>query len=181
MRATATNTTSWPRHLRSKRLRLRAIDASDFEDETKLDWLSAAEGEVLGAAHSTSLRARLCAGDAGYWIDLPAAPAAITIGACSVRLAGPTNDGDLVWCWLAIDPYYRARGLAAAAVMLVERAAARAGARRARVRVAAANGIALYFWLRLGYRPLAAPAESLDLRADELGDYPGTWMLRDPI
>ena len=44
----------------------------------------------------------------------------------------------------------------------------------ARVRVPATNGVALYFWLRLGYRPLASrswPAPA--------GAQAGTWMVRE--
>jgi RimJ/RimL family protein N-acetyltransferase len=49
----------------------------------------------------------------------------------------------------------RRRSLGADAVQLFEEAVARRyGARHFRAGVDGGNGLALYFWLRLGYRPL---------------------------
>ena len=53
---------------------------------------------------------------------------------------------------------------------IVERAARRLGATAGRALVPASNGIALYFWLRLGYRPLAG--------LDRPKPREGTWMGR---
>ena len=186
----AAATPRWPRSLRSKRLRLRAIGAAELKGAAQPAWLAAAADELLGPQRPAPLRARLAAGEAGYWIDLPRpdgpdGDAPHAVGALSARL----QRDQLVWGWLALDPDWRARGLAAAAVPLVERAAARAGAKRACVRVSAANGVALYFWLRLGYRPLRQPpfppfpaAGDPATGDDATGDdqnWPGTWMLRE--
>ena len=163
----------WPRQLRSKRLRLRAIVPADLTDESP-EWLAAAEEEILGKERPVALRAQMQEGTAAYWIDLRSSDGPCTVGALSARL----TQGDLVWGWLAVAPAWRARGLAAAAAALVERAAVRAGAGRARVRVSAANGVALYFWLRLGYRPLPPSRASVALGHDG-DDREGTWMLRE--
>ena len=163
----------WPRQLRSKRLRLRAITPGDLADEPP-EWLAVAEQEIVGGERSVNLLAQVREGTGVYWIDLRSPDGPRIVGALSARLI----QGDLVWGWLAIAPAWRARGLAAAAAALVERAAIRAGAARARVRVSAANGIALYFWLRLGYRPLPAALANVVLGDD--GDaHEGTWMLRE--
>ena len=163
----------WPRQLRSKRLRLRAITLGDLAHESP-EWLAVAEQEIMGKERSVDLLAQVREGTGTYWIDLRSPDGPCTVGALSARLI----QGDLVWGWLAIAPAWRARGLAAAAAALVERAAVRAGAARARVRVSAANGVALYFWLRLGYRPLSAALASVVPGSD--GDaHEGTWMLRE--
>lgn len=163
----------WPRQLRSKRLCLRAITLDDLADESP-EWLAVAEQEIMGRERSVDLLTQVREGTGTYWIDLRSPDGPCTVGALSARLI----QGDLVWGWLAIAPAWRARGLAAAAAALVERAAVRAGAARARVRVSAANGVALYFWLRLGYRPLSAALASVVPGSD--GDaHEGTWMLRE--
>ncbi len=163
----------WPRQLRSKRLRLRAIIPVDLTDEPP-EWLAAAEEEILGKERPVALHAQVQEDAAAYWIDLRPPGDPCTVGALNARL----TQGDLVWGWLAVAPAWRARGLAAAAAALVERAAVRAGAARARVRVSATNGVALYFWLRLGYRPLppSLAGVALSRDGDERG---GTWMLRE--
>jgi RimJ/RimL family protein N-acetyltransferase len=81
------------------------------------------------------------------------------------------SDGELIGlldCWspypaaswltvdlLAIAEPYRGRGLGAEAVLVLEEGARRRGlAHRFAAVVSADAGRALYFWLRLGYRPL---------------------------
>jgi len=64
--------------------------------------------------------------------------------------------------WLTIGcvglaPALRVRGYGSEAVLLLEEQALRLGlASRFRAQVEPSNGLALYFWLRLGYRPVAA-------------------------
>lgn len=163
----------WPRYLRSKRLRLRAIAPADLADEPP-EWLAAAEHEILGRERPVALYTQMQEGSAAFWIDLRLPGGLCTVGALRARL----TEGDLTWGWLAIDPAWRARGLAAAAALLIERAAVRAGAARACVHVSAANGIALYFWLRLGYRPLPGALASTALH-NSGDDHEGMWMLRE--
>lgn len=152
----------WPPRLRAKRLRLRAIRPADSPPR----WLADAE-RALSAQGDCSLPDRLGAGDRGYWIVLPHAESDDVVGALAARL----DHHDLIWTWLAVGALWRLRGIAAAAVPLVERAARRQDARRARVLVPGSNGVAFYFWLRLGYRPLPVapwPREGS-----------GAWMVRD--
>ena len=75
----------------------------------------------------------------------------------SDALAARLEDTTLVWSWLAVAADWRGFGYGGAAVPIVERAAMRLGATSGRALVPASNGIGLYFWLRLGYRPLSGP------------------------
>jgi RimJ/RimL family protein N-acetyltransferase len=70
-------------------------------------------------------------------------------------------DGDwLTVAFIALAKAYRGWGYGSEAVRLVEEWAAREGlAERFRAEVDVRNGLGLYFWLRLGYRPLAAAKE----------------------
>ncbi len=157
----------WPTHLRSQRLRLRA----GAPGAPAPAWLPEAEAASGGARDPCPLAGRIAAGDAVYWLR-PAGAAAAgrepadPIGACAARI----EDATLVWTWLAVAADWRGFGYGGAAVPIVERAAMRLGATSGRALVPASNGIGLYFWLRLGYRPLPAP------------DWPkpreGTWMQR---
>ena len=153
----------WPAHLRSQQLLLRRRTTNDPSP----DWLPEAEQAVPGAGDTCPLLDRAQAADAIYWLRPPGAPATEPHGACAARL---TSDRDLLWTWLAVDARWRAYGLGGAAVPIIERAALRLGATTGRVLVPASNGIGLYFWLRLGYRPLpGAPWPK---------HFDGTWMRR---
>ena len=167
----------WPGSLRSSRLAvslaLSSLQPADLALERRPDWLAEAERAVLGADPGCPLSQRVDPGDVAYWIrirrDGNATP--VSVGACAARL----ERQDLVWRWLAVGEPWRAFGYGGAAVPLVERAARSRGAQGARVRVPATNGVALYFWLRLGYRPAAPSAEAASQWREP---YPGTWMSR---
>jgi GNAT superfamily N-acetyltransferase len=75
---------------------------------------------------------------------------------------------------LAVAPDRRRLGIGGRAAIALERRLARAGIERAYVIVPSDLGLAFYFWLRLGYRPLLqrdwpAPVEGKT----------AAWMLRD--
>jgi RimJ/RimL family protein N-acetyltransferase len=71
--------------------------------------------------------------------------------------------------FIAMAPGERGRGCGSEAVRLLEKWAIReAVAERFRANVSIANGLGLYFWLRLGYRP--ASAEEFDWQRDEVRD-----------
>ncbi|MGB2694461.1 MAG: GNAT family N-acetyltransferase [Dehalococcoidia bacterium] len=75
--------------------------------------------------------------------------------------------------FLAIDPTQRRLGIGGRAALALEERLAGSFA-RVYVTVPARLGLALYFWLRLGYRPLtkdAWPAEPEDV--------PSVWMVRE--
>ena len=73
------------------------------------------------------------------------------LGRLSYRLA----EGWLTFEWMEIEPGCRGWGYGSEAVRLLE---VEAGGERFRANVDARNGLGLYFWLRLGYRP-ARPDE----------------------
>ncbi len=161
--------TVWPPTLRSRILTLRAAKSAAAACFSE-DWLAEAERAVLGAAPGCALAERIEAGDGVYELRVRIDGAPMTVGALAVRV----EQRDLVWTWLAVAEAQRAFGFGGAAVPLIERQAAKSGSTFARVRVPATNGVALYFWLRLGYRPLASgswPAPG--------GAQAGTWMVRE--
>ncbi len=80
------------------------------------------------------------AGVLGYWLGVP-------------------EEGWLTFDSVSVEPGLRGLGLDSEAVLLVEGDAVRRGlAHRFWAGVRRDNGLGLYFWLRLGYRP-ARPAE----------------------
>lgn len=80
---------------------------------------------------------------------------ATPLGVLEYRL----DDGWLSLGALAVEPSLLGRGYRSEAVRLLEEAARERGlAKRFRAFVAAGDGLGLYFWLRLGYRP-ACPGE----------------------
>jgi GNAT superfamily N-acetyltransferase len=61
--------------------------------------------------------------------------------------------------WIEVNAEHRRWGLGMDAVRLLEaQAVERWGVREARARVPVGAGLALYFWLRLGYRPAGVEA-----------------------
>jgi GNAT superfamily N-acetyltransferase len=74
------------------------------------------------------------------------------VGALAYRLAG----GWLVVQAVALEPAERGRGYGSEAVRLLEDEAAKRGTLRFGFAVPKEDGLALYFALRLGYRPAAA-------------------------
>jgi GNAT superfamily N-acetyltransferase len=159
--------------MRSRRVSLGAIAVETLLGSAP-EWLAEAERAVLGADPGCPLADQLGEGDAAYWVrvvrDLPNGERERrTVGA----LAAGQEDDWLVWRWLAVDEAMRAFGYGGAAVPVVERAAKRAGLTSARVLVPASNGVALYFWLRLGYRVFPEGTWGRP--------YEGTWMTRSDI
>jgi hypothetical protein len=101
------------------------------------------------------------------------------MGLALVRLDAPLA-GDATMVFLAMQPERRYRGLGGEAGLAVERLVReKTGARRFYAGVPEGRGLAVYFWLRLGFRPLSiaeAPGAPLGLTSDSR---PGIWMLRD--
>ena len=79
------------------------------------------------------------------------------IGLLEYRLAHPAGGWATVG-FLAVRADRRGWGHGSEAVRMFEEMAREAGVERLRADVAAGNGLGLYFWLRLGYRP-ASPDE----------------------
>jgi len=101
------------------------------------------------------------------------------MGLALVRLGG-TSDSSATIVFLAMQPERRYRGLGGEAGLAVERLVReRTGARRVYAAVPEGRGLAVYFWLRLGFRPLSivdAPKSPLGLTGES---QPGIWMLRE--
>ena len=139
----------WPARVLDERVSLARISAG----AAAAPWLDEAEQAIAGRAEPCRLKIRLDSGDAGYWICADTAGRRVVVGALSGRLAG----NRAIWTWLAVDAQWRAFGFGGAAVPLFERAARQLGAREALAPLPADNGVALYFWLRLGYAPERSP------------------------
>ena len=143
-------------------------------DGADAPWLGEAAQAIAGRGEPCDLSARLELGDAGWWIRAETPEGRQIVGALSGRLGGECA----VWTWLAVDARWRAFGFGGAAVPLFERAARELGAARAAAPLPRDNGVALYFWLRLGYAPSRVPV----LSAAEIP--PGVsadavWMVRE--
>ena len=81
--------------------------------------------------------------------------------------------------FLAIDPVRRFRGLGGEAGLALDAKLRGEGMAKVYAPVPDGRGLAVYFWLRLGFRPLTTPESPGSLVG--LSDAPvrGTWMLRD--
>lgn len=76
-------------------------------------------------------------------------------------------------CFLAVEPDRRRLGIGGRAALALERRLARSVS-RLYVLVPERLGLALYFWLRLGYRPLMQAAWPVEPR-----DGAAAWMVRE--
>jgi GNAT superfamily N-acetyltransferase len=104
-------------------------------------------------------------------------------GLASIGMAAVFRDSpgphDATIAFLTIDPSRRFRGLGGEAGIELERHLRRVGYERVYTPVPEARGLAVYFWLRLGFRPLSlaeSPKAPLGLTQESK---PGLWMLRD--
>lgn len=103
------------------------------------------------------------------------------IGAAVVLLGVPDGKSASVPL-IAIEPQQRFRGLGGEAALALERhLRRRLAVERVYAPVPEARGLAVYFWLRLGYRPLSAgemPRPSLGLNGRPTA---GIWMVRQRL
>jgi hypothetical protein len=101
------------------------------------------------------------------------------IGMAVVRGGWPAPR-DATIAFLTVDPARRFRGLGGEAGIELERQMrGTSGFERVYAPVPEGRGLAVYFWLRLGFRPLSraqAPGAPLGLTSDSK---PGIWMVRD--
>lgn len=148
------------------------LSALDAIDPAEMPWLEAALAPEWTLA---DFEVALAASEAVLISDREGAP----IGLALLRPRAPAP-GDATIAFLAVQPERRFRGLGGEAGMAVERLAReRLAARRVYAGIPEGRGLAVYFWLRLGFRPLssaAAPKTPLGLAGESL---PGIWMLRD--
>ena len=102
-----------------------------------------------------------------------------TLGMALALHAAPTA-GTASIPLLTIAPAQRFVGLGSEAGLALEtRIRSRWGAERVYAPVPDGRGLAVYFWLRLGYRPLQTPEAPWPLAGLTNEARPGIWMLRD--
>jgi hypothetical protein len=151
-----------------QRLRLSALDPGLIETMPWLDAALAPDWTV------DELSAALGRHEGVLISDADAAP----IGVAVVDVE--SLEGAISVPFLGIDPARRFRGLGGEAGLAIERhLRARLGSERFFAPIPDGRGLAVYFWLRLGYRPLLAsesPGPLVGLTADPPS---GIWMLRD--
>lgn len=128
------------------------------------DWWPEAAATVRGVRESVAhdeLQQMIDEAD-GETLVIARADDPSPIGLLVYRLS---DDGWLEFRFLALAKGLRGWGYGSEAVMLIEESGR---AERFGARVSAGNGLGLFFWLRMGYRP-AEPGEER-WRAEEAGD-----------
>ncbi|MCY3558866.1 MAG: hypothetical protein OXH13_09495 [Chloroflexi bacterium] len=149
---------AWPSTVRGE----RAAIVPFVDSITTADWFDEAARAIAGRREPCRIERRLADGDQGWWIVADDEQ----VGALCARLgssAATPESRAVIWTWLAVEARWRAYGYGGAAVPLLEHAARSAGATVALAPLPPDNGVALYFWLRLGYIPL----RSVDVSADD--------------
>ena len=166
---------NWPDEAAANRVSLRRFESVAPEAA----WLEEAAQAIAGRRAPCRLRDRLSDGDRGWGITADGEQ----VGALAGRIVELSDNGHLralIWTWLAIDQRWRAYGYGGLSVPLFESVARQLGATTALVPLPADNGVALYFWLRLGYTPqrsvqISPPDRPAGVPADAL------WMHRTLI
>ncbi len=101
------------------------------------------------------------------------------IGVAVARFDAPTP-GAVAVPFISIDPARRYRGLGGEATLALERhLRARFGIERVYAAIPDWRGLAVYFWLRQGYRPVTGSEAPWALTGLGAEPRPGIWMLRD--
>ena len=138
----------WPEVVAGERTELRRFHHEPLD----IPWLSEAAQAIAGRSDPCLLETRLQDGDQAWWITADGG----TVGALCGKIATltpPESQQALIWTWLAIEDQWRAFGFGGASVPLLEQAAHNLGATLSLAPLPPDNGVALYFWLRLGYTP----------------------------
>ena len=141
-------------------------------------WLEEAARAIAGRGEPCPLAARAADGDAIWWLQAETPGGQATVGAAAARFVAAAGAACMVWTWLAVSGEWRGYGYGGASVPLLERAAGRMGAESALAPLPPDNGIALYFWLRLGYVPDASLRPPPAARPAGVADG-ALWMRRE--
>jgi hypothetical protein len=153
----------------STRLQLSALDPALIESLPWLDAALAPDWTVADLNQAVETHPGVLISD----------PDAYPVGLAVVQVDTP-EPGAVSFLFLAIDPVRRFRGLGGEAGLIIERhIRARLGTTRFYAPIPDGRGLAVYFWLRLGYRPLVqlhSPGPLIGLTAIAPA---GIWMLRD--
>ena len=100
------------------------------------------------------------------------------IGA-AVVLRGAPDAGSATVPFLAVEPERRFRGLGGEAGLALDAELRDEGFSKVYAPVPDGRGLAVYFWLRLGFRPLTTPDSPGELVGLSKQAVRGIWMLRD--
>ena len=136
-----------------------------------MPWLGAALAPEWTLA---DLEAAVADGNGVLISDAEGAVTGAAIVLCDVPAAGSATIP-----FLAVDPARRFRGLGGEAGLALAAHLRSSGVSRVYAPVPDGRGLALYFWLRLGFRPLLqgeSPGPLLGLKAEPVR---GVWMLQD--
>jgi GNAT superfamily N-acetyltransferase len=154
----------------STRLRLSRLDATQIEPMT---WLEAALSPDWSL---DDLRRAVEAGDGVLIADVVTGE---SIGVAVALLDVPATGAASV-PFIAIAPARRFRGLGGEAGLALERhLRSEHGVTSVYAPAPDGRGLAVYFWLRLGYRPLSAAEGPGPLAGLGAEPRPGIWMVRD--
>jgi hypothetical protein len=138
-----------------------------------LEWL--APSALSPDWNIDDLTAQVEAGNAVRIADLDD----VTIG-MAVALQDAPDDGSASIPLLTIAPNRRFVGLGGEAGLALEKQVrARWGSERLYAPVPDGRGLAVYFWLRLGYRPMLTPEAPWPLAGLVVEARPGIWMQRE--
>jgi GNAT superfamily N-acetyltransferase len=99
----------------------------------------------------------------------------------AVVLRDAPSPGSATLPFLAIDPARRFRGLGGEAGLALDRHLREHGFEKVYAPVPDGRGLAVYFWLRLGFRPLTTPDWPGPLAGLSNEPVRGIWMLRDGV
>lgn len=117
--------------------------------------------------------------DSGQAVLIAEAESSAPLGAAVVSLDAPVASAAAI-PFISIDPARRYRGLGGEAALALERhLRARFGIERVYAAIPDWRGLAVYFWLRQGYRPVTATEAPWPLTGLVAEPRPGIWMLRD--
>jgi len=145
---------------------LRPLRRSDLDVLTA--WLPGVAADAGCESWATDDTLRDAVGRRDVLVAHDTGPAGLLV----FETATPESDAAVVR-FLAVDPARRRLGIGGRAALALERRLGRT-TRRLYVAIPSRSGLALYFWLRLGYRPLTQA--EWPARPD---DSPATWMLRE--
>lgn len=102
-----------------------------------------------------------------------------TATGAAVVLPNAPSDGCATIPFLATEPERRFRGLGGEAGLALDRWLRSTGYQKVYAPVPDGRGLAVYFWLRLGFRPLMTPESPGALHGLSQEPVRGIWMLRD--
>ena len=157
--------------VRSRRLQFSRLTAADSDAMSK--WLSP---ELAPDWRFEDFSSQI---DANNAVLISENESGDRLGVATVSLDEPL-DGSASLTFISIDPQHRFRGLGGEAGLSLENhIRRRLGIDRVFVPVPDGRGLAVYFWLRLGFHPVLKSTAPWPLAGLSADPRPGIWLLRD--